>query len=93
VKALAIAAAESCPRINRGKKPVCWLTDFGESSIKFVLRFWITDPREGLTNIRGTVLLALWDTFKANNINIPFPHREIIMRTPVEVVQSPQKGS
>ncbi len=91
VRALAIAAAESCPRINRGKKPVCWLTDFGESSVKFVLRFWITDPREGLTNIRGTVLLALWDTFKANNINLPFPHREIIMRTPVEVVSSPPK--
>jgi small-conductance mechanosensitive channel len=85
VSALAIAAAESCSRVNRGKKPVCWLTEFGDSSLNFVLRFWITDPREGLTNVRGQVLLALWDTFKQNNIVIPFPHREIIMRTPVEV--------
>jgi small-conductance mechanosensitive channel len=31
------------------------------------------------------VLLGLWDAFKAAGIAIPFPHREIIMRTPVEV--------
>ena len=61
------------------------MTEFGDSSINFLLRFWISDPQNGLTNIRGAVLIALWDQFKANNINIPFPHREVIMRTPVEV--------
>ena len=84
VTALAIAAAQSSKRVYAYKAPVCWLTEFGDSSLNFVLRFWITDPREGLTNVRGQVLLALWDTFKENNISIPFPHREIIMRTPVE---------
>jgi small-conductance mechanosensitive channel len=88
VTALAIAAAENCPRVYRGKKPVCWMTEFGDSSLNFVLRFWITDPREGLTSVRGKVLLALWDTFKEHNVKIPYPHREIIMRTPVEVESS-----
>jgi small-conductance mechanosensitive channel len=87
VTALAIAAAESCSRVYAYKKPVCWMTEFGDSSLNFVLRFWISDPREGLTNIRGQVLLALWDSFKEHNIGIPFPHREIIMRTPVELSQ------
>jgi len=50
-----------------------------------VLRFWIRDPQKGLTNIRGMVLLALWDKFKEHGVQIPFPHREIIMKTPVEV--------
>ena len=67
------------------KQPVCWLTGFGDSSVDFVLRFWINDPREGLTNIRGKVLLAVWDTFQEHGIKIPFPHREVIMKTPVEV--------
>jgi small-conductance mechanosensitive channel len=53
------------------------------------VRFWIRDPQKGLTNIRGQVLLALWDSFKEHEINIPFPHREIIMRTPVEVTAGP----
>ncbi len=85
VTALAIEAAARCPRVFSGKKPVCWLTGFGDSSLDFVLRFWIDDPREGLTNIRGVVLLALWDAFKENGIRIPYPHRTVIMKTPVEI--------
>ena len=49
-------------------------------SLNFVLRFWIRDPQQGLTNVRGRVLLALWDTFKENGIHIPYPHREIIVK-------------
>ncbi len=78
VEELAIAAAETCQRVYDGRKPVCWITAFADSSINFVLRFWITDPRQGLTNIRGQVLMALWDTFKENDIHIPYPHRELI---------------
>jgi small-conductance mechanosensitive channel len=85
ISALAIEAAAQCKRVYAAKQPVCWLTAFGDSSLDFVLRFWIVDPREGLTNIRGTVLLALWDTFKEHGIKIPYPHREVIMKTPVEV--------
>jgi small-conductance mechanosensitive channel len=83
---LAKEAAAEIERVDsRHKPPVCWMTEFGDSSINFLLRFWIDDPQRGMTNIRGTVLLALWDAFKENDINIPFPHREVIMRTPVTV--------
>ncbi|RWO85430.1 mechanosensitive ion channel domain-containing protein [Mesorhizobium sp.] len=77
---LAIKAAMSVGRVEADRRPVCWLTDFGESSLNFVLRFWIHDPQQGLTNVRGRVLLALWDTFRENGIDIPYPHREIIMK-------------
>ncbi|MFD2055539.1 mechanosensitive ion channel family protein [Mesorhizobium calcicola] len=77
---LAIEAAISVGRVEADRRPVCWLTGFGDSSLNFVLRFWIRDPQQGLTNVRGKVLLALWDTFKANDIGIPYPHREIIMK-------------
>ncbi len=85
VSKLAIEATEDVERVSTVKRPVCWMTEFGDSSLNFKTRFWISDPQNGLTNIRGKVMLALWDTFKENNIGIPFPHREIIMRTPVEV--------
>ena len=80
VSQLAIEAAMSVARVEADRRPVCWLTDFGESSLDFVLRFWIRDPQQGLTNVRGKVLLALWDTFKENGISIPYPHREIIVK-------------
>ena len=74
---LSIAAANDLNRIVTVPTSVCWMTGFGESSLDFTLRFWIRDPQNGLTNIRGQMLLDLWDTFKENNIRIPFPHREI----------------
>ncbi|PDQ18407.1 mechanosensitive ion channel protein [Mesorhizobium sanjuanii] len=80
VSELAIEAAMSVGRVEADRRPVCWLTDFGDSSLNFVLRFWIHDPQQGLTNVRGRVLLALWDTFKQHGISIPYPHREIIMK-------------
>ena len=96
VTELAIAAAASVGRVDtRRTRPVCWMTEFGDSSLNFLLRFWIDDPQQGLTNIRGKVLLALWDTFKEHGIEIPFPQREItIKNTPPPVVeQAPEPGS
>ena len=89
---LATEAASGVDRVaSRYQQPVCWMTEFGDSSINFLLRFWIDDPQRGLTNIRGKVMLGLWDTFKENGINIPFPHREVIMRTPVTVEQGKEE--
>ena len=86
VSELAIEAALGVARVVADRRPVCWLTGFGDSSLDFVLRIWIRDPQQGLTNIRGKVLLALWDSFKENDVGIPYPHREVIMKTPVKTV-------
>lgn len=93
VTKLAIEAASAVPRVSAaGKPPVCWLTGFGESSLNFLLRFWIDDPQQGLTSVRGQVLLSVWDAFKANGVEIPFPHREVIMKTPVEIASPARSG-
>ncbi len=77
VRKLACDAAASVDRVLAMRPPVCHIIGFGDSSVDYILRFWITDPTGGLTNIRGNVFLALWDTFKENDISIPFPQREV----------------
>ncbi|KNG93444.1 mechanosensitive ion channel family protein [Pseudaestuariivita atlantica] len=79
VRALAIEAAKSVERVLTYRAPVCHIVGFGDSSVDYILRFWIRDPTAGLTNIRGNVYLALWDAFQANGISIPFPQREVRM--------------
>jgi len=81
IVSLATDAAGALNRVVKAPAPVCWLTAFGDSSLDFVLRFWIRDPQSGLTNIRGQVLMALWDTFAENDVQIPYPHRQIIMQS------------
>ena len=79
VRKIAIEAAKSVDRVLTWRPPVCHIVGFGDSSVDYILRFWIEDPTGGLTNIRGNVFLALWDAFKENNISIPFPQREVRM--------------
>jgi small-conductance mechanosensitive channel len=82
---LALEAAHSVERVLKQPRPVCHLVAFGNSSIDFKLRIWIRDPVDGITNVRGRVMLALWDAFKRDGIQIPFPQRDVNMRTPVQV--------
>lgn len=79
VRRIAVEAARSADRVLSNPAPVCHMVRFGDSSVDYVLRFWIRDPADGLTNIRGNVLLALWDSFKEHGVSIPFPQREVRM--------------
>ncbi|MEM8823650.1 MAG: mechanosensitive ion channel domain-containing protein [Pseudomonadota bacterium] len=79
VRKVAIEAAAGTKRVLASKPPVCHIVGFGDSSVDYILRFWITDPTGGLTNIRGNVYLALWDAFQDQGISIPFPQREVRM--------------
>ena len=74
-------AAVKPERVLDSHDPVCWITEFGDSSVNFTLRFWIDDAHNGITNVKGEVFLALWDAFKENDIEIPYPHREVYMHT------------
>jgi small-conductance mechanosensitive channel len=85
VRRLAIEAAAGVERVQTRSAPVCHLTRFGDASLDFILRFWIADPQNGVTNIRGAVLLACWDAFRAAGIDIPFPHRQLIVEKPIPV--------
>ena len=88
VRRIAIEATKAVSRVldGPGRTPVCHIVGFGDSSVDYILRFWIDDPTGGLTNIRGNVFLALWDAFKKNGISIPFPQREVrVLKDPLPV--------
>ncbi len=92
VRRITNEAIQTLDRVLKNPAPVCHMTAFGDSSLDFVLRFWIKDPEGGLTNIRGQAFLAIWDAFQEEGIDIPFPHRELLVREPIQVetVTSPK---
>lgn len=77
VREVAISATRNVDRVLMSTPPVCHVVSFGDSSIDYGLRFWISDPTSGLANIKSEVYLALWDAFKEHGITIPFPQREV----------------
>lgn len=79
VTKIAINAALTVRRVLAQRTPVCWITNFGPRSVEYVLRFWISDPTGGITNVRGQVYLAMWDAFRKNGITLPYPQYEVRM--------------
>ena len=55
----------------------CYITDFAESEIKFVLYFWINDITEGRANAKSDVMNLIYKKLEENNIKIPLPQREL----------------
>jgi small-conductance mechanosensitive channel len=43
------------------------------------------DPKNGIRNVKSDVLLLVWDKFQAHGIEIPFPQRDLHLKTPMEI--------
>jgi len=80
VRRLVLEAVGDLPRILKKPKPVCLMTGFGDSSVDFELRVWIDTPAYGVRNMMSVVYFAIWDAFKANNIEIPYPQRDVYIK-------------
>jgi len=76
---LAIDVAAGAKRALKGKPPNCILIEFAEAGMKFSLTFWIADP-DGMDHVKSEVMLSLWDAFKREGIQVPYPIREIRVR-------------
>lgn len=74
-------AALENSRVLDTPSPICLLKGFGDSSVDLEVRFWVVDPQNGLTNVKSEILLDIWDRFNANGIEIPFPQRDIHLKT------------
>jgi len=84
-RALCLEAAAETPRVLKEPVPVCLLLGFGDSSVELELRIWIQDPKNGVRNVKSDVLLRVWDKFHAEGIEIPFPQRDLHLKTPMEI--------
>ena len=79
--ALCVDATGAAERVLDTPKPVCLLKGFGDSSVDLEIRFWVRDPENGVSNVKSTILLDLWDRFGENGIEIPFPQRDLHLRS------------
>ncbi len=81
VKEIMIKAAKAHPKCIKDPAPQCYLRKFGESSVDFVLFFWVADVTDGRFEPQSDVMFGIWEAFKANNIKIPYPQREVYIRS------------
>ncbi len=74
-----IAACEGQRRVLHEPAPASRLMHFSDSGIELELRFWISDPQEGVNNVRSEVNRAIWRLFKQHGLTMPVAQREILV--------------
>ena len=77
---LILEAAKEHPRCMDEPGPSCYLKEFGDSSVNFMLFFWVEDVSSGRYRAQSDVMMRVWKKFKEHNISIPFPQRDIYIK-------------
>jgi small-conductance mechanosensitive channel len=80
VSKVAVEVASAIKRVLPKPPPVCHFLSLDAKTMEFSLRFWINDPVDGVTNIRGQVMLGLWDAFQREGIGFPSPVADMRLR-------------
>lgn len=88
---LEVAARE--PRVEKVQPPQVRFTALGESSIDFELLVWIDVRRTPLKLVRSNIYFAAFEALKAAGIEIPFPQRDLHIRSDATRPALPPPGS
>ncbi|MCL4501853.1 MAG: mechanosensitive ion channel, partial [Deltaproteobacteria bacterium] len=78
---LMLEAAVENPRVLKNPASTCYLTGFGDNAVNLELRVWINDPQNGIGSVKNDLLWDIWKRFKDRGIEIPFPQRDLHLKS------------
>ena len=59
------------------ERPDAEILSFGDSGINILVEFWIEGVDDGVNRVGADLLHMIWNVLKENNIEIPYPQREV----------------
>jgi small-conductance mechanosensitive channel len=74
---LIVCAKES--RVIEEPKPNVYVKEFADSGINLHVSCYVTDPDKGFMGLKSDMYRAIFKEFLNNEIEIPYPHRTVIM--------------
>jgi len=81
VEMILLAVVEREPLISSRKEPAVRFVEYADNSINFELLIWIDIRNVARRRVRSNLYFAIFDEFKAAGIEIPFPQRDVHIRT------------
>jgi len=67
----------SGPNLPIEEVPDAEIKSFGDSGVNILIEFWMEGIDDGEHRVGGDLLLMIWDALKENQIEIPYPQREV----------------
>ena len=81
VRRLLLQVADEHPDVLPDPSPDVIFTDFGDSSLDFELRVWTTNQVRTPQILKSDLYFAIFKLFKQKNIELPFPQRDLHVRS------------
>jgi small-conductance mechanosensitive channel len=93
VRDLMLDVARTCPGVESHPAPDVWFTEFAESSLNFELLVWMNARQTSREQVKSALYFNLFRAFKTTGIEIPFPQRDLHIRsaTPWEELVQPKR--
>lgn len=73
LKEIALSANRVAPK----PAPTIRFRSLLDNGVDLLLRYWISDPENGISDVRSEIILKAWKAFQENGIQVPIPPREI----------------
>ena len=84
IKKLLLEVADENPNVQKEPKPKVFFEKFGDSSLDFKLGIWTSSHTDKPEFIRSEINYAIFQKFRENNIKIPFPQRDVHIKSKSE---------
>jgi small-conductance mechanosensitive channel len=81
VEEILIEAAKEEPMVADYREPGVRFTDYGDNAINFVLLFWVDVRRTARRRVKSALYFRIFDGLKKAGIDIPYPQRELHLRS------------
>ncbi len=82
VERILLKAAEEEVLVSRGENHWSAFVGYGDNSINFELLIWIDVRAVARRAVRSALYFTIFEALKKASIEIPFPQRDIHIRTP-----------
>ena len=83
VKSLLLEVANNNPNVLDNPAPMVLFDGFGDSSLDFSLAIWTQSHSDKPKVLKSELYFQIFESFKTNNIDIPFPQRDLHIKTSV----------
>ena len=67
-------------RVIQDPPPSVFVKEFADSGVNLHIACFVVDPDKGFLALKSDIYRAVFEEFKANNIEIPYPHRVSITK-------------
>lgn len=92
VKKIVLSVAENHEGVLKDPAPALWFVEYGDNSLNFELVVWTSTYIQKPVVLKSELYYIIFKEFEKHNIEIPFPQRDIHIRSGLEQKIMQNKG-